>query len=426
MTQLRTLNRHALRRARRALTFAASVLALGFLAIPAPAAAQVVPGGDFDICDYCGTVVGNTIRLVGRQGFGTNRGVFVLMNAATDEEDVDRDGYAPGIDFTTLVVRDTSDFINIANPSQVILRANFVVTDFLNPLLNGLSNPVSFLINVPNGTPAGIYRGRIAVSDTVRLAAIGPNGKPIRTDEVEVEIEVIPSRGIGLAQADTGLALDSLVLRGRAGQSVSGVVRIANLGNVDLENVTLDATDLISTSGTGLRITDDRITFSPTTVSRIALGDTARVTVTVRIPTGLLAGSYRGDLIVQADGVPSIRVPLTVIVTTAGDIVFESNPVIGRAGDLAVIIFNGDPGTRWHMRIFDMMAVTTFGATNVVFAGGAGDTTSVIGGDQAVRFTWPLINGRGEAVAGGMYYVVVEVIQDGEPRQLRGKLMVIR
>ena len=47
-------------------------------------------------------------------------------------------------------------------------------------------------------------------------------------------------------------------------------------------------------------------------------------------------------------------------------------------------------------------------------------------GDEAVRTTWSLVNGVGEAVAGGMYYVVVNAQQCGSRRQLRGKLMVIR
>ncbi|HEU5186188.1 MAG TPA: hypothetical protein VFU01_16560, partial [Gemmatimonadaceae bacterium] len=155
--------------------------------------------------------------------------------------------------------------------------------------------------------------------------------------------------------------------------------------------------------------------------------DTTRIEVTVRIPPGLLAGSYRGELIALSDDVDPIRVPFTVIVTTPGDIVFETNPVIGRAGDLAVIIFNADPGSKWELAVFDMMATTTFRTSGTVFAGTPGDPPIPgFEGDQAVRYTWPLINGRGENVAGGMYYVVINAVQDGEQRQLRGKLMVIR
>ena len=135
----------------------------------------------------------------------------------------------------------------------------------------------------------------------------------------------------------------------------------------------------------------------------------------MRIPSGILAGRYVGELIVQAEGVPETRVPFVVIVTTPGDIVFESNPVYGRRGDRAVIIFNADPGTDWDMAIFDMAALTTWRDKGTVFAG-----------DEAIRYTWPLVNGRGEEVAGGMYYVIVNAIQDGEKRQIRAKLMVIR
>jgi hypothetical protein len=152
-----------------------------------------------------------------------------------------------------------------------------------------------------------------------------------------------------------------------------------------------------------------------------------RVEVTVRIPPGLLAGTYRGELIAQGDDVDAIRVPFSVIVTTPGDIVFETNPVIGRAGDLAVIIFNADPGSNWELAIFDMMATTTFRTSGTVFGGTPGDPPIPgFEGDQAIRYTWPLVNGRGENVAGGMYYVVINAVQDGEERQLRGKLMVIR
>lgn len=394
------------------------------------AAAQVVTGGDFDICDNCGTLRGNTARLIARAGAGSppvNRGVFVLVNAATAEQDVDNDGYTVGVHFNNLVVSDTSDFVNPANPAQVILRQNLVLADFLNPLRNGFANQVTFYVNVPDGTPAGVYQGRFVVIDQVLGIGANENNEALRTDFVFVEIEVPPDRGFALVRADTAAELDSLTLRGRPGQTVSGVTRVANLGNVPLENVHLEATDLIATSGTGLRIRNERITFSPTNVSSVGIADTTRITVTVRIPQGILAGEYRGDLVAQAEGVDEQRIPLTVVVTTPGDIVFEENPVVGREGDNAVIIFNADPGSTWELRIFDMMALTVFGENGRVFPGTAGGNGTVgFAGDQAVRFTWPLVNGRGENVAGGMYYVVVNAIQDGRARQLRGKLMVIR
>jgi hypothetical protein len=411
----------------RAWVISALILTGGMASV---ASAQVVAGGDFDICDNCGTLSGNTARLVARAGAGSppvNRGVFHLVNAANADQDVDNDGYTPGVDFNNLVVADTSDFVNPANPAQVILRQNFVVSDFLNPLRNGFANQVTFYVNVPDGTPAGLYQGRFVVVDQVLGIGANANNEALRTDFVFVEIEVTPDRGFGLVRADTAAELDSLTLRGRPGQTVSGVTRIANLGNVALENVRLEATDLVATSGTGLRIRNERITFSPTTVTSVGIGDTTRITVTVRIPEGILAGEYRGDLVAQAEGIDEQRIPLTVVVTTPGDIVFEENPVVGREGDNAVIIFNADPGSTWELRIFDMMALTVFGQGGRVFPGSEGGNGTIgFAGDQAVRFTWPLVNGRGENVAGGMYYVVVNAIQDGRARQLRGKLMVIR
>jgi hypothetical protein len=389
--------------------------------------AQVVAGGDFDICDFCGSLVGNTARLQGRPGFGTNNGLFVLVNAATDPQDLDRDGYTPNVDFTNLVVSDTSDFINVADPGRVIQKRNLVISDFLNPLINGFQNRVNFYVNVPEGTASGTYRGNFIIRDAVIPIGQNANGEALRIDFVTVEIEVLPVRELELVQADTALRADSLVLRGRAGQTVSGVIRVANLGNVELSDVSLEATDLIATSGTGLRIRRERISFSPTSITTVGFGDTARVVVTVRIPSGLLAGSYRGELIAQSGGIEEVRIPMTVIVTTPGEIVFETNPVVGRAGDLAVIIFNADPGSRWELAIFDMIGITTFRTSGTVFEGTPpDDDVPGFAGDQAIRYTWSMVNGRGENVAGGMYYVVINAVQDGEERQLRGKLMVIR
>ena len=435
MNARRLAERAAVYLTRARLVLLSALVAAPALAAPAVARAQVVAGGDFDIDDNAGTVSGNRVRLTGRSGFGTNRGTFVLVNAATEAQDVDRDGYTPGVNFTNLVVSDTADFVNVSDPSRSILRRNLVISDFLNPLNNGYSNIVNFYVNIPAGTPAGRYLGRFTVTDPTNQPGVNPNGEALRSDLIEVEIEVVASSGIGLVQPDAAARADSLTLAGRPGQTVSGVVRIANLGNTPLTNVRLEVTDLIATSGTGLRIRAPQVSFSPTTINSIAFADTQRVVVSVRIPTGVLAGAYRGELIAQGDNVASVRIPITVVVTTPGDVVFETNPVIGRTGDNAIMIFNADPGSRWEMAVFDIRGIIAYKTSGTVFAGAGGGTTTPGGvacgnpsstGDEAVRTTWQLVNGVGEAVAGGMYYVVVNAQQCGSRRQLRGKLMVIR
>ena len=50
--------------------------------LAAGVAAQLVAGGDFDICDYCESLEGNKVRVTGRAGFGTNRAIVRLTNAA--------------------------------------------------------------------------------------------------------------------------------------------------------------------------------------------------------------------------------------------------------------------------------------------------------------------------------------------------------
>ena len=145
-------------------------------------------------------------------------------------------------------------------------------------------------MNIPDGTPAGDYKGRITIRDLVIPVGQNSNGEPLRVDAFFVQIHVVDNTGLGLVQADTARRLDSLVIRGRPGSTATGVARVANLGNVDLANVRFDATDLIATSGTGLRIPVSNIAFSPAQLTRVALGDTQRRQRTVRIPDGLLAG----------------------------------------------------------------------------------------------------------------------------------------
>ena len=405
----------------------ALLLALALLA-PREARAQVITGGDFDICDFCGSLRSNRMFLRGRAGFGTDLQAFVLWNGTTADADVDGDGYDPtGVDFTNLIIAQVSPFVNVRDPATVIAPVNFVLSDFLNPLRAGFQNAVNIGVNIPLGTPAGVYVGEVQVRDTVRLGNINPNGELLRVDKFFIEVEVLPQSGFGLVEGNAAVALDSLVIRGSPGQTVTEVIRVANLGNTPLTNVRFDATDLIATSGTGLRIRSERISFSPEQIATLGQDDTARVVVTVRIPLGILAGSYRGELIVQADEVGETRVPLTVIVTTPGGIIFENNPVRGLLTDRAVIVFNADPGSLWQVRIFDMQALMTFKEDGTVFAGATSGTPPVTApGDQAVRVTWDLKNTRGENVASGMYYVVILAVQDGEVRQLREKLMVIR
>jgi hypothetical protein len=394
-------------------------------------AAQQVAGGDFDICDYCGSLSANTMHLRGRPGFGTNLGSFVLINAANDAQDVDRDGWTAGVDFTTLYVQQVSNFINVAEPSLAIASTNFVLADFLNPLRNGFQNVVGVSVNIPAGTPAGIYRGQVTIADSVRVPGINPNGEQLRLDNFIIEIEVVPVANAQLLQADTAANLDSLVIRGRAGERASGVTRIANIGNTPLTNGTIAVSDLRLESAVNIVIPSNRITVSPPSFSSIGVGDTVRATITVDIPPGILGGRYRGTLTFQsAEGAP-IQVPVVLIVTSSRGILFENNPVRNSSG-VARIAFNGDPGTQYKVAIFDMNGLMVFTATDTVFAGvtaaGVKGTAQnpAIGADFAVAVPWPLQNERGEGVASGTYLVVVESTVNGQRQLARDKLIVIR
>jgi hypothetical protein len=400
-------------------------------AAPRLAGAQQVAGGDFDICDYCGSLSANTMHLRGRAGFGTNLGQFVLINAANDAQDVDRDGWTAGVNFTNLFVQQVTDFTNVAQPSRTIASTNFVLAEFLNPLNNGFQNVVSVSVNIPVGTPAGLYRGQVVIADSVNRPGLNANGEQLRLDVFFIEIEVVPTPSLQLLQADTTAPLDSLVIRGRAGERASGVARIANTGNTPLTDVRMSVSDLRLESAVNIVIPSTRITITPPSFSSLDIGDTVRATVTVDIPNGILGGRYRGTLTVQSANAPAIEVPVVLIVTSSRGILFENNPVRNSSG-VARIAFNGDPGTDYHVAIFDMNGLMVFKTDGMVFAGvtaaGAPGTAEnpATGADFAVAVPWPLVNERGEGVASGTYLVVVESIVNGQRQLARDKLIVIR
>ncbi|HEY2374964.1 MAG TPA: hypothetical protein VGH98_03220 [Gemmatimonadaceae bacterium] len=416
----------------RAARLLALVLALAMIpAVPRVTRAQQVAGGDFDICDYCGSLVANTMHLVGRPGFGTNLGQFVLINGANDAQDVDRDGWTAGVNFTNLYVQQVTDFTNPALPSNTITASNFVLGGFLNPLNNGFQNSVSVSVNIPIGTPAGTYRGRVTIADSVLTPGLNPNGEQTRLDYFYIEVEVLPVPSAQLLQGDTAANLDSLVIRGRAGDRASGVARVANTGNTSLTNVALSVSDLRLESAVNIIIPSSRITVQPPSFSSIAMGDTVRATVTVDIPNGILGGRYRGTLTMQSAEAPPIVVPVVLIVTSTRGILFENNPV-RNANGVARIAFNADPGTDYEVAIFDMNGLIVFIAKGTVFPGLAPNDSLATaaqpgtGADFAVAVTWPLINDRGEAVASGTYLVVVQSIVNGQRQLARDKLIVIR
>ncbi|HKG93425.1 MAG TPA: hypothetical protein VKA84_16070 [Gemmatimonadaceae bacterium] len=414
--------------------------ALLLTASASTARAQLTVACDFDIADNLGRNTSEkTIRLIGRPGRGTNSGSFYIINGNTPESDVDKDGYAPaGCNYSNIYIERITPLVNLADDALAIPQRGVVVSNLPRVLLSGETGEVSVFVDVPAGTPAGRYLGSIEIRDLTIVAVRNATNEPLNTDVILVQVEVVPERSFSIVDPDVADTLDSLVIRSRSGQRGSGVVRVANLGNIGLSNVRLTATDLRSESAVGLVIPADRIAITPGQFSSLARGDTARVTVTVDVPRGLLGGRYRGALIVQGEDAGRQEIPLIVIVTSSRGILFANNPVRSVTGDLAQVAFNGDPGTGWRLIIFDMDGMVVYKQDGTVFAGQVPGTNTPgtvdnpqPGADFAVNVTWPLINGRGENVASGVYLVVVEsFVTDArgvrQRQQARDRLMVIR
>lgn len=416
---------------------------------PAVVEAQLTTACDFDIADNLGAFMeGGVMKLVGRPGRTTTLGNFYIVNSNTPEQDVDKDGYSPSgtCTFNGIFVARRISPRNVANEALAIDPTNIVVAALPSRLRPGEQAVVQLAVQIPEGTVAGRYVGFIEIRDSLRPPAITPSGEFWNLDRVTVDIEVLPEPGLTLLDPESEREIDSVVVRGRAGTRASSAFRIANAGNTGLADVRLSATDLRSESAVGLVIPASAVQFAAPSFAGINVGDTARVTVTVAIPRGILGGRYRGSIIVQsAPGAPgqttggqtggrtSEEIPLVVIVQSNRGILFANNPVRSSTGDVAQIAFNADPGTQYTLAIFDMMGLVVYRADGGVFAGVApsgggvtpGDTTRV-GADFAVNATWPLVNGRGEAVASGMYLVVVESFVNGRRVVSRDRLMVIR
>lgn len=398
----------------------------------APACGFSTGFGDLDILDDQGDFTfGNTVHLEGPPGAGTTTlGTFIIINRDSAHANQATYPYR-NCSYNNLAVFLRTNLVNQANPALAIPSQDIILNNLPHVLPPGQFAVVGVSVILPPGTVAGTYRGSVTIGDLDAGIDQTATGEIIGSDQIDIQVVVDPQPALGIINADTAARLDSLTIRGRAGERATGAVRIANTGNTPLSNVQVTATDLQSESSVGITIPAQAITVSTASFSSLAVADTQRVTVSVNIPPGTLGGRYRGSLIVQGQGATPQRIPLIVIVTSSRGIVFENNPVRNSNG-VARIAFNGDPGTQYQVGIFDMNGLLVFTTTDTVFAGvtatGAPGTAQnpASGADFAVSVTWPLINGRGEGVASGTYYVVVESIVNGQRQLARDKLIVIR
>lgn len=403
--------------------------------VPGVAGAQLVVACDFDIADHLGSYVwGGVAHLTGRSAASTQIAEFYVINGNSEASDVDKDGYSTTCGYNDLFIPDDLrvNLTNVDDPSLAIPAQNIIVTNLPRVLPNGATARANVYVEIPPGTVAGRYIGQIQIRDSVpdtdpTAPTVSPTGDLLNIDILRVEVLVLDDRSIAIVDPEEDVELDSVVVRARAGQTGTGVFRLANTGNAPLNDVRMTATDLRSESAVGLVIPAANVSFSQPTLASLGVGDTVRVTVSVRVPRGFLGGRYRGSIIVHAQGVPQQQIPLIVIVTSSRGILFTDNPIRGGAGTVARIAFNGDPGTTYHVAVYDMLGLLVWTDNGTVFAGVGGSVADPTpGADFAVNYIWPLTNGVGEDISAGMYLVVVESIVNGQRQLAQEKLMVIR
>ncbi|MHA1858049.1 MAG: hypothetical protein ACTSUU_01230, partial [Candidatus Thorarchaeota archaeon] len=223
----------------------------------------ITPYYDLDIADNAQNLVGNTMSLSDTAG-GVVEGYFRLVNPNTDVMNVDPDPFGNAtITGITMVPTD------LVHEDDTIPAAQITFPNAPDSLLSGDYADVMLSVSIPANQHEGLYTGSVQVS-----CAEGD------TDFFYLEVAV----GVIESLVVTG-GVNASVDHGAAGY---GAIYVRNLGNVELDNIEFEATDL---QGVGGRlIADENVSFNPTSIGLLEVDEVDTVSVTVFVPLGTHEG----------------------------------------------------------------------------------------------------------------------------------------
>ncbi len=316
----------ALRFERVALTAGAFTISAGQYSFPpAEPIAPAVPGGLFfnatlqmtaSPTQQDGSYVGSSAWLYndasgnGARNGGEPQDDFLVTvqigNQAVDilEAGISIPGVAPfGAASATCNIRNTGSLTlsnpmatasALVGPTTLPASCSVFTPKPINYILTGQTRGLSWQVNVPANTPAGVYSGVMTVWEDAN--ADGVRQSTEASDTATLQVTVTSKKVVTVLQNPLDLGWTT------ANSSLGGTFEVVNVGNVALTSLHQLASDLVSLGNT---IGAGNVTFQTVVMPNIgplAVGASALATVTVFAPALTPDGTYDGWPRVYDDG----------------------------------------------------------------------------------------------------------------------------
>jgi len=277
----------------------------------------ITPEYDLDIAQ-------NLVSL-GQVALGdTGRGLFRVVNPNSQATNIDPDPFGNSdLDSVSFAVSDlvfTGNGIKDgAKADSVIRRYNVHIATITNLASGeGVDWPVSVI--VPRGAVAGNYQGQV-----VAYAFAGTD--TVSVDTFNLALMVKPVENIRVVQ-------DTISATAGHGAVATATFTVRNYGNVDLSDIEFEPSDLVGGSHV---IGASNVTFDPTSIPQLPVGQSETVTVHVNVPEGTYATDYYGFVTVTNGNVDD-RVVVHITVTPSYDLDIVQRVLNLGHGDLGDVV----------------------------------------------------------------------------------------
>ena len=255
----------------------------------------------------------------------TANGIFRVVNPNSQSTNVDPDPFG-NADLDSVIFSPTNLVFagKVKTPGakavDSVITNNRIQIATITNLESGAGVDWPISVTVPHNVVAGTYQGMVyayAIHGTDTVA----------TDSFSIELSVKAVENIRIVEstiADT---------TGHGGIATM-TFHVLNVGNVDISDITFENTDFVGGSHV---ISAGNVTFDPTSISIIRVGDTATVTVNVNVPLGTYATDYTGTIRVTTGSVDD-DVTATVTVTPSYDLDIQQTMVNLGSGQLGATV----------------------------------------------------------------------------------------
>ncbi|MBN2564759.1 MAG: hypothetical protein JXB46_03530 [Candidatus Eisenbacteria bacterium] len=332
---------------------------------------QCVP--EFEVCDSCLDLTGNSITLVPDPG-ETDSGHFQLNNLGNcDLEGLDwrshglPEGVVPDVELPTVV------------PYEGVASCDVMVS-WIDPTVLA-DTYEAWVVITAEGAPADSFRlfAEIAEIREIEFTAEGIDaiGNAGETSELELCV-----RNAGNVNLDSGISIGCMPLVG------------ATLSAIGCENITIDTSDPIGP------------------------GETVCYTAYVEVPSEVLAQTYTGTWTLFLDGVDMGDIGVALTLERGADFAeIFPNPYKMGEHNGGIHIALGSYDETPVVKVYDM-----FGGLVIDLSPDSGSDAGRNGCEDEVQWAEPFANEDGKSVASGMYIVTIDTGKE----VLTRKIMIIK